>query len=108
MQHVLITVGTPRANGLAERVTRTITPMLAKLMDTPEKWDRVLFEVEFVINNTMSRSTGKSPSELLFGVSQRDEINDQIRLKLEAIQYNKRDLVKMRDEASENIKIASM
>jgi len=42
IQHILIAVNTPRANGQVERFNRTIAPMLAKLSETPSKWDRVL------------------------------------------------------------------
>lgn len=52
IQHVLIAVGTPRANGQVERFNRVLTPMLAKLCDAPEKWDSVLRDVEFSLNNT--------------------------------------------------------
>lgn len=74
--HVLIAVGRPRANGQVERFNRSITPMLAKLCSTPDKWDRVLERIEYSLNNTMCRSTGETPSRLLFGVEQIGAIND--------------------------------
>ena len=84
INHILIAVGTPRSNGQVERFNRDLqncklpqtrsrrdlTPMLAKLCETPERWDRVLQYVEFAINNTICRSTGETPSKLLFGVDQ--------------------------------------
>lgn len=41
INHVLVAVGTPRANGQVERYNRVIAPMLPKLSETPDKWDRV-------------------------------------------------------------------
>lgn len=76
IDHVLIAVGTPRANGQVERFNRVVTPMLAKLSETPAKWDQVLKDVEHAMNNTISRATGEAPSRLLFGLEQRGKMSD--------------------------------
>lgn len=68
IEHVLIAVGTPRANGQIERFHRVITPMLSKLCDTPQKWDKVLHAAEFALNNSICRTTNQTPSRLLFGI----------------------------------------
>jgi len=57
--------------------------MLAKLTDSTNKWDRVVHKAEFAINNTIHRSTGQSPSMLLFGINQTGEVNDEIRRMLD-------------------------
>ena len=103
IQHVLIAVGTPRANGQVERVNRVLAPALAKLAEAPKKWDLVVAQVEFSINNTVSRSTDETPSRLLFGVEQLGETNDHLRLILEEIQEHDRDLVIIRDKAEKSI-----
>ncbi|KAK9753525.1 hypothetical protein QE152_g2038 [Popillia japonica] len=59
------------SNGQIERINRDLTPMLAKLAELKDKWDGCLYKVEFAINNTICRSTGKTPSMLLFGINQR-------------------------------------
>ncbi|KAE9544875.1 hypothetical protein AGLY_000418 [Aphis glycines] len=79
----LVAAGTPRANGQVEIVNKSVVPMLAKLSESTNKWGRVLNKVEFAINNTMHRSTGQSPSILLFGINQSGVVNDEIRLMLE-------------------------
>jgi len=61
IEHVIIAEDTPRANGQVERFNRVLTPMLAKLSETPTKWDQVLDKVEYSLNNTVCRAT----SELL-------------------------------------------
>jgi len=99
IEHVLIATGTPRANGLIERLNRTLTPMLAKMSDDPRKWDQVLESVEFAINNTICRSTGNTPSKLLFGLDQVGAIKDLVRLSLEQ-SIETRDLKESREAAS--------
>lgn len=68
IEHVLVVVSTPRASGQVERFNRMITLMIAKLSETSSKWDRVLEQVEFSVNNTVCRTTGEIPARLLFGL----------------------------------------
>lgn len=42
--------------------------MLTKLSDTPKKWNQAIGLAEFALNNTVCRSVGNTPSQLLFGV----------------------------------------
>lgn len=79
VNHVLIATGCPRANGQIERMNRTLTPMLAKLVDEQNIcWDKTLCDVEFYFNNTINRATGETPSKLLFGRNQLGKIQDKI------------------------------
>lgn len=104
----LIATGVPRANGQVERINRVITPMLAKLSPRPNRWDTVLSEVEFCINNTRSESMGFTPSALLYGLNQKGKPNDSLRLYLESHnlgeQTNRLDLLTVRESAAEKIK----
>jgi len=99
IEHVFIATGTPRANGQIERLNRMLTPMLAKMSDDPRRWDQALESVEFAINNTICRSTGNTPSKLLFGLAQLGAINDLVRLNLDQ-STEIRDLKKLREAAS--------
>ncbi|XP_011859156.1 PREDICTED: uncharacterized protein K02A2.6-like [Vollenhovia emeryi] len=102
IEHTLVAVSTPRANGQVERFNRIITPMLAKLSESPSKWDHVLDKVEYALNNTVCRTINETPSRLLFGIEQRGESNDIVRDVLRtAID---RDLEQMRKKAHTNIK----
>lgn len=103
-QHILVAVGTPRANGQIERFNRVITPMIAKLCNEPHKWDRVLNQVEYAINNTICRSTGETPSKLLFGVKQLGENNDNLKLVIDQCTNISRALMSIRESASERIR----
>lgn len=65
------------------KIYRTILPMIAKLAserNTP--WYNVIRDVEFACNNTVSKSTNECPSKLLFGILQRGDTIDALRLKL--------------------------
>jgi len=84
IQHLKIATASPQANDQVERINRTILPMIAKVADernTP--WYNVLRDIEFTCNNTVSRATNESPSKLLFGVSQRGNVIDELRDALE-------------------------
>lgn len=103
IEHILIAVGTSRANGQVKRLNRVLTLMLAKLCDRPDKWDQVIHLAEFAINNTVSRSTGNIPSQLLFGLDQLGQVNDLLRLILNNQVRENRDLSDLREIASERI-----
>jgi len=73
VKQIRVATGSPQTNGQVERVNRVIAPMLAKLTDNiaGKPWYKVLEVVEHAINNTINKSTGQTPSQLLFGVDQR-------------------------------------
>lgn len=52
--------------------------MLGKLSDENHKgnWTESLGDIEFALNNTVSRSTGNTASRLLFGTEQRGRFID--------------------------------
>lgn len=103
VSHVLIVTGTPRANGQVERFNRVISPMLAKECEKGDNWCDQLPKVEFSINNTRCRSTGYTPSMLLFGIDQIGEVNDRIKLMLESELAKERNLPEVRMDAVRNI-----
>lgn len=104
MEHVLIATATLCANGQVERFNRVIVPMLAKLSENSGKWEETLDTVEYALNNTVCRSTGTTPSQLLFGMDQLGKINDSLRIILESGVETERDLPALRERASVNIK----
>lgn len=70
IKHILHAVATPRANGQIEHFNRTIIPdaLSARCHNEKENtWDEHIGEIQLSINTTVNKSTGKSPSELLFG-----------------------------------------
>ncbi|XP_011705725.1 PREDICTED: uncharacterized protein LOC105460929 [Wasmannia auropunctata] len=102
----MIATGSPKANGQVERVNRVLGPLLAKLVDKSagNYWYKTLTEAEFAINNTTNKSTGYTPSYLLFGVEQRGPNIDGIKEYLgEKEAPSERDFELIREKASTNI-----
>lgn len=71
VQHVMNAVATPRANGQVERLNRVILGALKTGIDAEDRWDERVRDVQFAINNVVSKSTGKTPSQLFFGMRPR-------------------------------------
>lgn len=103
INHVKVATASPQANGQVERVNRVLKAILAKITDPVQHadWCRKLSDVEFAINNTVSQSTGFTPSRLLFGVDQRGTSVDYLTEYLECKDINPltRDLELERDKA---------
>lgn len=70
VRHILNAVASPRANGQVERYNRTILDSLAAQNHGQDErlWDDRLLQVQWGLNNTINKGTGKSPSEVLFGL----------------------------------------
>ncbi|XP_063994904.1 uncharacterized protein LOC135172646 [Diachasmimorpha longicaudata] len=107
IKHIKITTGSPQANGQVERVNRVIVPMLAKLSDNEngKYWYKVISDVEFAINNTINKSTGQTPSKLLFGINQTGNVFDDLKeyLKSMGTEDDQCDLEVVRDKAAGQI-----
>ncbi|XP_063920326.1 uncharacterized protein LOC135135234 [Zophobas morio] len=87
IQHIKVATGSPKSNGQIERINRDLTPMLSKLA---------------ILTN---KSTGNSPSVLLFGISQNDP-SDPLRNSLGAEAEKEDDLAEVREKAqSQNEKL---
>lgn len=73
------------SNGQVKRVNRVLAPMIAKFSnhELGKKWSRVLEEVEFAINYSVHKTTGQTPSKILFGIAQRGKVDDMIEKILE-------------------------
>lgn len=73
IEHRAITTGVPRGNGQVERTHAIIIPILTKLsVQNPLKWYQHVYKVQRFINASKSRSTGKTPFEMLIGVPMRN------------------------------------
>lgn len=84
-EHILITTGVPRANGQIERVNRTLIPILTKLAaPKSEEWYKYLYRTQQFINTASSRSTGKTPFQLMFGTRMRLKDNPEIKEMIES------------------------
>lgn len=67
VQHHMISTGTPRGNGQAERYVRTLINMLTAECRNQSDWPNGLWKVQQSMNSTIQKSTGFSPIRLLIG-----------------------------------------
>lgn len=107
--HIKNATASPQANGQIERVNRVLTPMLGKMTEIKNQsnWSRILNQVEFALNNSISQTTKYAPSMLLFGILQRGPNIDHLTEHLEEIRANKQaNLVKIREKADEAIQLS--
>lgn len=71
VKHVMNAVATPRANGQVERYNRTILDSLTAMnygLDEVD-WDSKVLDVQWGLNNTTNKGIGRTPAEVLFGLS---------------------------------------
>lgn len=68
-KHVCNAVATPRANGQIERYNRTILNSLAAMNHGRDEkdWDMNLGKLQWSLNNTVNKGTGKALAEIVFG-----------------------------------------
>lgn len=69
IQHTLNSSRYPQANGQVERVNRTLLPLIAIATNNVElrDWDVNIKTIERDLNNTINKTTGKTPFQLLHG-----------------------------------------
>lgn len=80
--------------------------MLSKLSDkfSNKHWYLILVEVEHAINNTVNRTTGRTPSQLIFGLEQRGPCVDQLKEFVSTANHpGARDIQNMRAQAADKV-----
>lgn len=80
IKHALISVATPRANGIVERIFRGVKDSLKTLSQDHEgrDWDKRLHKVQWSLNTLTNRTTGESPQRMLLGFSPKNTLGDQL------------------------------
>ncbi|XP_053968882.1 uncharacterized protein K02A2.6-like [Anastrepha ludens] len=82
IKHILNAIRTPRANGHAERANRTIMSMLLPSTSENKCWDEEVRAIQWTLNSTKNKTTGRSPQELLFNFKPRDILQNKLILAL--------------------------
>ncbi|CAG9133253.1 unnamed protein product [Plutella xylostella] len=104
IKHVLNAVASPRANGQIERYNRTILDCLIaqNLRDNEKEWDNKIGKLQWGLNNTIQKTTGKTPAEIMFGTA----MNSEVKPALNAVvndTHRVTDLTDLRTEVKEKI-----
>lgn len=104
VRHILNAVASPRSNGQVERYNRTILDSLtAQNLNCDEKeWDDTVGRVQWGLNNTCQKSTGRTPAEVLFGPCMNSEANP----KFNEVRHETRevtDLATIREQVKDSI-----
>jgi hypothetical protein len=62
----------PQTDGQIEVVNMSLGNLLRSLVtEQGRQWDQILIQEEFSFNNSVNRSTGKSPFEIVYGIQPR-------------------------------------
>lgn len=104
IKHVLNAVSSPRSNGQVERYNRSILDSLTaqNLNDDERAWDEKIGIVQWGLNNTSQKTTGRTPAEVMFGTSMNAELDP----KLNEIRRNTRednDIITIREEVKDRL-----
>lgn len=77
IKHILNAVASPKSNGQVERYNRTILNSLKaqNLRHDEKEWDNELGKIQWGLNNTVQKTTGRRPAEVMFGTFMNGEIN---------------------------------
>jgi hypothetical protein len=68
IKQILTTPYHPRTNGMTERTNKTIVDMIALAVQSHrDDWDETLPFLTFCYNNSIHKSTGKTPFEIIYG-----------------------------------------
>ncbi|KAG7308950.1 hypothetical protein JYU34_006226, partial [Plutella xylostella] len=105
VKHILNAVATPRANGQVERYNRTILAALtATNHGKPENmWDEHVSEIQWGLNNTTNKGTGKSPAEALFGMKLVGTPDALLQLNISDNEEINKDIENVRNEITKKI-----
>lgn len=78
IEHRLVAVAAPWANGMVERVNRFLKSSLKKIVEEQLHWNMYIDKIQYVMNNTYHTALKASPSKLLFGYDQRNHTDSQM------------------------------
>jgi len=71
IEHRLVAVAAPWANGMVERVNRFLKNTMIKLLTSPSEWKAKLGIMQYVVNNTYHSSIKTTPAKLMLGIDRR-------------------------------------
>lgn len=83
IQHVKTAVRSPRANGQAERINKTVLASLKCSTKNDKEWDEALPQLQWCLNSQSNATTKQSPNNLVFNYKLKDVTTNRL---IQAIQ----------------------
>nr|XP_036231816.1 uncharacterized protein LOC118683410 [Bactrocera oleae] len=78
IKQVKVAVRTPRANGQAEHVNKTVLASLKYSIKADKEWDEALPQLQWSINSQSNATTKQSPNSLVFNYKPRDVTTNRL------------------------------
>lgn len=80
IKHVLNAVASPQSNGQVERYNRTILNSLTaqNLSGNEKDWDTQVGRIQWGLNNSIQKTTGRAPAEIMFGTQMISEVDPRL------------------------------
>lgn len=109
VKHILNATASPRANGQVERYNRTVLSALsaATFGKNERSWDENVSEIQWGLNNTVNKGTGKTPAQALFGLHLTGTSDSVLRLHTDEVEIENLEqrVGDVRREISEHVKL---
>lgn len=104
IKHVLNAVASPQSNGQVERYNRTILSSLtAQNLNGDERdWDTKVGKIQWGLNNSVQKTTGRAPAEVMFGTCMSSEVDPRLNEVRQEMQGNV-ELSEIRQEVKDRI-----
>lgn len=104
VRHILNAVASPRSNGQVERYNKTILDALtAQNIKRDERdWDNQIGRIQWGLNNTIQKTLGRTPAEVMFGTMINSESNPTLN-EITDIIRKPCDLASVRSEVKDRI-----
>ncbi|KYN50035.1 Pro-Pol polyprotein, partial [Cyphomyrmex costatus] len=78
VDHRMVAVASPWANGNVERINRFLKLSLRKMIEEQTSWASKINELQYIINNTYNSSIKTTPSKLLLGYDMRNHSDSKL------------------------------
>lgn len=104
IKHVLNAVASSQSNGQVERYNRTILDCLTaqNLNFNEREWETKVGRIQWGLNNTIQKTTGMTPAEIMFGTQMASEVDARLNEVRQATR-DRTETITIREEVKDKI-----